>query len=179
MSPNERLGDEIDASLFEDDDGAMYFVWHCGKLRKLEPDFTGAAEPIRAGAARLHRESGRGAQLDPARLGKQRAEPPRGVARLGPDESLPSNEASLESVPSAPDGLVATVVHSRRVDLSWTDRSAGEDGFEFERVDEGGEVLRVGPAGPEASSATAARVKASKYIALVYHAHLDYQKEIE
>jgi xylan 1,4-beta-xylosidase len=47
VSPNERLGDEIDASLFEDDDGAMYFVWHCGKLRKLKPDLSGPAEAMR------------------------------------------------------------------------------------------------------------------------------------
>jgi xylan 1,4-beta-xylosidase len=47
ISPNERLGDEIDASLFEDDDGALYFVWHCGKIRKLKPDFSGPAEPGR------------------------------------------------------------------------------------------------------------------------------------
>ena len=47
VSPNERLGDEIDASLFEDDDGTMYFVWHGGKLRKLKPDLSGPAEPMR------------------------------------------------------------------------------------------------------------------------------------
>ncbi|MCX6926446.1 MAG: family 43 glycosylhydrolase [Verrucomicrobia bacterium] len=52
VSPNERLGDEIDASLFEDDDGTMYFVWHCGKLRKLKPDLTGDQRhlyPLRLG----------------------------------------------------------------------------------------------------------------------------------
>jgi xylan 1,4-beta-xylosidase len=47
VSPNERLGDEIDASLFEDVDGTLYFVWHCGKIRKLKPDLSGPAEPVR------------------------------------------------------------------------------------------------------------------------------------
>jgi xylan 1,4-beta-xylosidase len=47
VSPDERLGDEIDASLFEDDDGTVYFVWHCGKIRKMKPDMSGPAEPGR------------------------------------------------------------------------------------------------------------------------------------
>ena len=47
IAPDERLGDEIDASLFEDGDGTLYFVWHCGKIRKLKPDLSGPAEPTR------------------------------------------------------------------------------------------------------------------------------------
>ncbi|MEN6578906.1 MAG: family 43 glycosylhydrolase [Phycisphaerales bacterium] len=47
VSPNERLGDEIDASLFEDSDGSVYFVWHCGKIRRMKPDLSGPAEPPR------------------------------------------------------------------------------------------------------------------------------------
>lgn len=47
VSPEERLGDEIDASLFEDDDGTVYFVWHCGKIRRMKPDLSGPAEPGR------------------------------------------------------------------------------------------------------------------------------------
>ena len=47
VTPEERLGDEINASLFEDDDGTMYFVWHCGKIRRLKPDLSGPAEPVR------------------------------------------------------------------------------------------------------------------------------------
>lgn len=47
VSPNERLGDEIDASLFQDDDGTVYFVWHCGEIRKMKPDMSGPAEPGR------------------------------------------------------------------------------------------------------------------------------------
>ena len=45
VSPNERLGDEIDASLFQDDDGTVYFVWHCGKIRRMKSDMSGPAEP--------------------------------------------------------------------------------------------------------------------------------------
>ena len=45
MQPNERLGDEIDASLFQDNDGAVYFLWHSGKIAKLKPDMHGLAEP--------------------------------------------------------------------------------------------------------------------------------------
>ncbi|MEQ1823805.1 MAG: family 43 glycosylhydrolase [Fimbriimonadaceae bacterium] len=41
MHPSARLGDEIDASLFEDTDGAVYFVWHSGKIAKLKPDMSG------------------------------------------------------------------------------------------------------------------------------------------
>jgi xylan 1,4-beta-xylosidase len=45
VQPAERLGDEIDASLFEDDDGAMYFLWHSGKIARMKPDMSGLAEP--------------------------------------------------------------------------------------------------------------------------------------
>jgi beta-xylosidase len=45
MQPAERLGDEIDASLFDDDDGAVYFLWHSGKIARLKPDMSGVAEP--------------------------------------------------------------------------------------------------------------------------------------
>jgi len=45
MQPGERMGDEIDASLFEDDDGTDYFLWHSGKLARLKPDLSGFAEP--------------------------------------------------------------------------------------------------------------------------------------
>ncbi len=45
MHPNERLGDEIDASMFQDTDGSVYFVWHSGKIAKMKPDMSGFAEP--------------------------------------------------------------------------------------------------------------------------------------
>jgi xylan 1,4-beta-xylosidase len=45
VQPAERMGDEIDASLFEDDDGAVYFLWHSGKIARLKPDLSGLVEP--------------------------------------------------------------------------------------------------------------------------------------
>jgi beta-xylosidase len=45
VQPSERLGDEIDASLFQDDDGAVYFLWHSGKIARMKPDMSGLAEP--------------------------------------------------------------------------------------------------------------------------------------
>lgn len=47
MQPDERLGDEIDASLFQDDDGTVYFLWHSGKIARMKPDMSGLAEPYR------------------------------------------------------------------------------------------------------------------------------------
>ncbi len=47
VHPGERLGDEIDASLFEDDDGRVYFLWHSGKIARMTPDMSGLAEPYR------------------------------------------------------------------------------------------------------------------------------------
>jgi hypothetical protein len=47
MHPGERLGDEIDASLFQDEDGSVYFLWHSGKIAKLKSDMSGLAEPYR------------------------------------------------------------------------------------------------------------------------------------
>jgi beta-xylosidase len=47
VQPGERMGDEIDASLFEDDDGTVYFLWHCGKIARMKPDMSGLAEPYR------------------------------------------------------------------------------------------------------------------------------------
>lgn len=47
VQPDARLGDEIDASLFEDSDGEVYFVWHSGKIARMRPDMKGFAEPYR------------------------------------------------------------------------------------------------------------------------------------
>jgi beta-xylosidase len=47
VQPGERLGDEIDASLFQDDDGSVYFLWHSGKIARMKPDLSGLAEPYR------------------------------------------------------------------------------------------------------------------------------------
>ncbi len=45
MQPDTRLGDEIDASLFQDDDGTVYYLWHSGKIARMKPDLSGLAEP--------------------------------------------------------------------------------------------------------------------------------------
>ena len=45
VQPGKRMGDEIDASLFQDDDGSVYFLWHSGKIAKMKPDMSGLAEP--------------------------------------------------------------------------------------------------------------------------------------
>lgn len=45
VQPDARLGDEIDASLFEDTDGTVYFVWHSGKVAQMKPDMSGFAAP--------------------------------------------------------------------------------------------------------------------------------------
>ena len=45
VQPAERLGDGIDASLFQDDDGAVYFLWHSGKIARMKDDMSGLAEP--------------------------------------------------------------------------------------------------------------------------------------
>jgi beta-xylosidase len=45
VHPTERLGDEIDASLFQDDDGKVYFLWHSGKIARMNDAMTGLAEP--------------------------------------------------------------------------------------------------------------------------------------
>jgi len=47
VQPAERIGDEIDASLFQDDDRSVYFLWHSGKIARMKPDMSGLAEPYR------------------------------------------------------------------------------------------------------------------------------------
>jgi beta-xylosidase len=47
VHPESRLGDEIDASLFEDTDGKVYFLWHSGKIALMNKEMTGLAEPSR------------------------------------------------------------------------------------------------------------------------------------
>ncbi len=45
MHPHAPLGDEIDASLFHDTDGTLYFLWHSGKIAPLTTDRRNFAEP--------------------------------------------------------------------------------------------------------------------------------------
>ncbi len=47
VQPGERLGDAIDASLFQDEDGRVYFLWHSGKIARMNDDMSGLAEPYR------------------------------------------------------------------------------------------------------------------------------------
>jgi len=57
MSPEKPLADNIDASLFQDDDGKVYYVYGNGKIARMKEDMTGFAEPPRqlspAGAGRV------------------------------------------------------------------------------------------------------------------------------
>jgi hypothetical protein len=48
-------------------------------------------------------------------------------------DSAFSNEILAYTLPAAPTGLAAAVINERRVNLSWTDHSAGESGFRVER----------------------------------------------
>jgi beta-xylosidase len=41
------LGNRIDPSLFEDDDGSIYFVWQDNRIARLKPDMSGFAEDPR------------------------------------------------------------------------------------------------------------------------------------
>ena len=47
ISPDGPLTDEIDASLFQDDDGAVYFVYQNGKIARMRDDMSGLAEEPR------------------------------------------------------------------------------------------------------------------------------------
>jgi len=58
---------------------------------------------------------------------------------VGP--STYSNEASaILSTPNPPSGLAATAISTTRIDLSWTDNSADESGFQIERAPDVGGV---------------------------------------
>jgi YVTN family beta-propeller protein len=48
-------------------------------------------------------------------------------------DSSHCNESSATTYPAAPSDLVATAVSGSQIDLSWTDNSSGESGFEIER----------------------------------------------
>jgi len=47
VHPQGPLTDKIDASLFADDDGKVYFVWQNGMIARLKDDMTGLAEQPR------------------------------------------------------------------------------------------------------------------------------------
>ena len=47
VHPDGPLTERIDASLFEDDDGSVYFVWQNGLIARVKDDLTGLAEQPR------------------------------------------------------------------------------------------------------------------------------------
>jgi xylan 1,4-beta-xylosidase len=47
LANDERLGGDIDASLFEDDDGQVYLVWGGGWIARMKDDLSGLAEEPR------------------------------------------------------------------------------------------------------------------------------------
>jgi hypothetical protein len=63
-----------------------------------------------------------------------------------------SNELSVLTRPAAPTNLTATAIHERRVNLSWTDNSSGEDGFRIERKTGGGSWVELVAVGANATS---------------------------
>jgi xylan 1,4-beta-xylosidase len=58
IKPDEPISTGIDASLFQDDDGAVYFLYGGGWIAKMKPDMTGLAEPFRHIASASGREIG-------------------------------------------------------------------------------------------------------------------------
>ena len=47
VHPQGPVTDKIDASLFQDDDGKVYYVWHNGMIAKMNDEMTGLAEEPR------------------------------------------------------------------------------------------------------------------------------------
>lgn len=46
IKPDQPVSTGIDASLFQDDDGSVYFLYGGGWIAKMKPDMTGLAEPF-------------------------------------------------------------------------------------------------------------------------------------
>jgi len=64
-----------------------------------------------------------------------------------PSEVVPGTVLSpfwSDSAPAAPSGLIATVVSSQRIDLSWSDNSSNESGFRIERSSGSGVFTEIG-----------------------------------
>ena len=59
---------------------------------------------------------------------------------------------TVSALPNAPSGLVATAVNATRVDLTWSDNSADETGFQLERSVSGGAWTPLASLGPNATS---------------------------
>jgi xylan 1,4-beta-xylosidase len=58
IKPDEPLSQGIDASLFQDDDGTVYFLYGGGWIARMKPDMSGIAEPFRHIASASGREVG-------------------------------------------------------------------------------------------------------------------------
>jgi beta-xylosidase len=58
VKPDEPISTGIDASLFQDDDGTVYFLYGGGWIAKMKPDMSGLAEPFRHIASASGREVG-------------------------------------------------------------------------------------------------------------------------
>ena len=72
----------------------------------------------------------------------------------------PRGGGTVVEPPAAPSGLSATVVSSRRVDLSWSENSDNESGFQIERSAGGGVFAVVANAGPGVTTFTDSTVAA-------------------
>jgi hypothetical protein len=58
IKPDQPISTGIDASLFQDDDGTVYFLYGGGWIAKMKPDMSGLAEPFRHIASASGREVG-------------------------------------------------------------------------------------------------------------------------
>jgi titin len=72
----------------------------------------------------------------------------------GTNHSEYSNAASAVTLalPAAPSNLMATVVSSSRIDLSWTDNSTYESGFKVERSTDGVNFVQLSTGGANSTS---------------------------
>ena len=74
VKPDGPLTDGIDASLFADDDGKVYFVWQNGTIARLKDDMSGLAEKPRtltpAGIDAQPGRNTRGGPLEPVNAGQ-------------------------------------------------------------------------------------------------------------
>ena len=58
VHPQGPMTDKIDASLFQDDDGKVYFVWQNGLIARMNDEMTGLAEKPRLLAPSNHKQVG-------------------------------------------------------------------------------------------------------------------------
>ncbi len=73
------------------------------------------------------------------------------------------------SAPAAPSNLVATLISSRQVGLSWTDNSGNESGFVIQRSTNGGSWASIGQVGENVTTFTDSSVsKRHTYVYRVY-----------